>query len=216
MMLAFYRPPPGLPRTGQGGISFRIPRRQLLLVSIGALLWTFYNIFYFSFLSFAPALLIERGMPLVDAGLAVSVSSWVSMLAVPLGGLIAERSGRPMLSLVTGCLAAGLATIALVLYGHPYVMSALIGLFAAAPAGILMAAATGVMEPRYRAQGNGIIYTFFYGGMGVCPALVGWAGDVAGTAAAPVLIAGSVLLLTAVLYPLFRLGTDRLAVRPAA
>lgn len=208
ILLVFYRPPPG--RAAQGGrSSFWLPRRQLLLVGTGSLLWGFYNVAYFAFLTFGPALLIEHGMAMIDAGLAISVSSWVTMAAVPLGGILAERSGRPGLVLVVGCIAAGLCMAALPLIDWPYLLSAGIGAFAAAPAGIVMAAVTGVVSPQYRAQANGIIYTVFYGGIGLCPALAGWLADAAGTAAAPIYLCAAILLVTAALYPLYVLATAR-------
>jgi len=199
-----------------GRQDWRLPRRQLALVGLGALLWSFYNISYFAFLSFGPAMLVERGMSLLDAGLVISLSSWVSMIGVPLGGVLAERTGRPTLTLIVGCLVAGLCALALPLSDQPYLLSAGIGLFAAAPAGVIMAAATGAVEPRYRAQGNGIIYTVFYGGMGLCPAAVGWAADVAGTAAMPVYISGLVLLSSALLYPAYLLVLRRHGAAPVA
>ena len=69
--------------------------------------------------------------------------------------------------------------------------------------GALMAAATGVMQPRYRAQGNGIYYSVFYGGMGIAPAFAGWTADAAGTASAPIYLAAAVLLATVPLFFLF-------------
>jgi predicted MFS family arabinose efflux permease len=189
---------------------FRLPGRQLLLICLGAALWAFYNLAYFSFLAFGPALLIERGMSVLDAGTAISLSSWASMFAVPLGGYIAQRSGRPLLIMVGGCMMAGICTLLLPVWHQPYFLSICTGIFGAAPAGVLMAAAIGVLEPRYRAQGNAILYTFFYGGMGFAPGLIGWFADSAGTAAVPVYFSGFVLLLSAALYPVYRRVTVRL------
>jgi MFS family permease len=190
---------------------FRMPARQLLLASIGGLLWALFNISYFSYVAFAPALLIERGMSILDAGSAVSLASWASMIAVPLGGLIAQRTGRPILTMVAGCVVSGLAFLLIPVWHQPYALSAIIGFFGAVPAGVLMAAAIGVLEPRYRAQGNAIIYTFFYGAMGLCPGLIGFLADQSGTAAAPIYFAGAMLLLSAGLFPMFRMLTSRLA-----
>jgi len=215
VLLICYRTPPQSAATTGASADFWLPRRELLLVIIGALLWTFYNIAYFTYLAFGPALLIERGMSLLDAGLAISVSSWVTMAAVPLGGMLAERSGRPTAALVMGCLFAGTFMAALPLFDYPYAINAGIGAFAAAPAGIIMAAAIGVLSPQYRAQGNGIIYTFFYGGMGVCPILAGWLADATGTAATPIFMCAGVLFSMAAFYPLFRMATRRLAHTPA-
>jgi hypothetical protein len=76
----------------------------------------------------------------------------------------------------------------------------MIGLFAAAPAGIIMGRAILTMSPAYRPMGNAILYTFFYGGMGLAPGLVGWSADISGTAATPIFLSAAILALTAPLF----------------
>ena len=162
--------------------------------------WTVYNLAYFSFLSFGPALLIERGLDVAAAGRAISLASWAALPALPLGGYLADRTGRPGLILAISCLLAAAATAALPVFDRPYLLCAAIGLFAAAPAGIIMGRAISVMSPARRAQGNAILYTFFYGGMGVVPGLIGWSADRAGTAAAPIYISALLLVFSVPLF----------------
>ena len=82
----------------------------------------------------------------------------------------------------------------------PFVLSALTGLFAAAPAGIIMGRAVQSMSPSNRIQGNAILYTFFYGALGLIPGAVGWTADVTNTAVAPVFLSAAILALTAPLF----------------
>ncbi len=195
-----YQPPPGSAASSGGRARFRIPRRELAMLCFAGLVWTVYNLAYFSFLSFGPALLIERGMDVTAAGRAISLASWAALPALPLGGYLADRTARPGLILAISCLLAATATAALPLFDQPYLLCAAIGLFAAAPAGIIMGRAISVMSPARRAQGNAILYTFFYGGMGVIPGLIGWSADSAGTAAAPLYISATILVLSVPLF----------------
>jgi predicted MFS family arabinose efflux permease len=195
-----YQPPPGAEAASGGRVRFRIPRRELAMVCFAGGVWTVYNLAYFSFLSFGPALLIERGLDVTAAGRAISLASWAALPALPLGGYLADRTGRPGLVLAISCLLAATATAALPSFDRPYLLSAAIGLFAAAPAGIIMGRAISVMSPARRAQGNAILYTFFYGGMGAVPGLIGWSADSAGTAAAPLYFSAFALALSVPLF----------------
>lgn len=199
-----YRPPPGTRAAGAGGggggMGFHVPRRELGLICYAGVVWAFYNLAYFSYLSFGPAMLIERGMDAAAAGAAISLASWAALPGLPLGGYLADRTGRPGLILTICCLLAACSAGARPLVEQPFVLSALTGLFAAAPAGIIIGRAISIMSPANRAQGNAILYTFFYGGMGLVPGLVGWTADLTGTAAAPIYISAAVLALTAPLF----------------
>jgi len=195
-----YRPPPGALAPARGRIGFHMPRREVVLVGYAGVVWAFYNLSYFSYLSFGPALLIERGMDVATAGTAISLASWAALPALPLGGFLADRTGRPGLVLSICCLLAAMAAAALPLVDQPFLLSALIGLFAAAPAGIIMGRAMKIMSPANRALGNAILYTFFYGGIGLAPGLIGWTADISGTAAAPIFLCAAILALTAPLF----------------
>jgi fucose permease len=55
-----------------------------------------------------------------------------------------------------------------------------------------------------RGPGLGVFYTWYYVGMAICPALAGTTRDITGSAAAPVLFAGALMLLTLLLVLFFR------------
>ena len=195
-----YRAPPGGQSISKVGFRFHIPRRELALVCYAGVVWAFYNLAYFSYLSFGPAMLIERGIDIAAAGAAISLASWGALPGLPLGGFLADRTGRPGWVLTICCLLAALFAGALPFVDFPFVLSALTGLFAAAPAGIIMGRAVLLMSPSNRVQGNAILYTFFYGGLGLIPGVVGWTADVAGTAAAPIFLSAVILVLTVPLF----------------
>ena len=196
----FYRPPPGQKTGTASGIGFHMARPELSLICFAGLLWTVYNLAYFSFLSFGPALLMERGLDVVAAGGAISLTSWAALPALPLGGYVADRTGRPGMVLLVCCLMAAAATTALPLVDYPFVLCGAIGLFAAAPAGVIMGRAISLMSPSHRALGNAILYTFFYGGMGLGTGMFGWSADYMDTAAAPIYLGATCLILTIPLY----------------
>jgi predicted MFS family arabinose efflux permease len=199
-----YRAPPGTAPPGRGVVGFRIPRRELGLICLGALVWSVYNVAYISYLSFGPALLIERGLDAAQAGIAVSLASWIALPAVPLGGYLADRIGRPVAMMTVCCLLAAATAAAIPQFDAPYALSAALGLFAAAPAGIIMAGVIGVMSPPFRAHGNAVLYTWFYAAMGLGPGFIGWAADLAGSVAAPMYLSAGVLVLSILLFIGFR------------
>ncbi|MFP6697131.1 MAG: MFS transporter [Alphaproteobacteria bacterium] len=195
-----YQPSPGGQFPSRGGTGFHMPRRELGLICYAGVVWGFYNLSYFSYLSFGPAMLIERGMEAATAGAAISLASWAALPALPLGGFLADRTGRPGLVLTICCTIAAVAAAALPLVDQPFILSAMIGMFATAPAGIIMGRAILTMSPANRPMGNAILYTFFYGGMGLAPGLVGWSADISGTAATPIFLSAAILALTAPLF----------------
>src|SRR2546430_8922462 len=56
----------------------------------------------FRSVAFGPAMLMARGLALGDAGFVESLAIWVTILSVPLGGLLTDRLRRPNLSIVAG------------------------------------------------------------------------------------------------------------------
>lgn len=210
VLLLLFRAAPAATQT-HSGLAMYPPVGEMLLVLAGSAIWTIYNVAYIAFLTFGPALFIEQGLSMIEAGLAVSISSWASMIAVPLGGYLADRLRRPGLVVAVGCFVATACCIAMPNIQAPILLSIILGLAAAAPAGVLMATVTGVMQPRFRALGNGIYYTVFYGGMGLAPALAGLAADQAGTASAPIYLAASVVFVTVPLFALFTRWSRRSA-----
>src|SRR5206468_1889949 len=96
----------GAPPARRAGLA---AREVGLAVSAG-LAWGCFNASLVAVVAFGPAMLMARGLSLGDAGFVVSLAIWVTILSVPLGGLLTDRLRRPNLSIVAGSLAAGLVT----------------------------------------------------------------------------------------------------------
>jgi len=106
VLIAFaYRDPP---RTAARSAErrVRLTGRELALATSGGFAWGCFNASLVAIIAFGPGLLIARGAALGDAGFTVSLAIWLTMLSVPLGGLLSDRLGRPNVMIVAGSLVA--------------------------------------------------------------------------------------------------------------
>ncbi|MEM6944694.1 MAG: MFS transporter [Pseudomonadota bacterium] len=152
-------------------------------IATGAV-WGLYNGALGMIFGFGPALLAERGWPPVEAGRMTSAVLWLVAVSVPLGGFLADRTGRPGLVLWSS-LAGFAVLLAAGASGAPLVAVFLAaGLVGGLPAGPIMSLPAGVLPAPVRAEGMGVFFTLFYAGTVGGPLLAGWLGQVAGTASA--------------------------------
>ena len=160
---------------------------------VGALLagsvWCLYNVAFILPLAFGPELLASRGMGLVESGATVSLASWLIIPALPLGAMLAERIGRPGVTMGTSFVAIALLTLWILASAQPAVSFALLGLLFGPAGGLIMALPGSVLRESSRAVGMGIFFTVYYVGMGIFPALAGYARDLTGEPAAPLWLA---------------------------
>src|SRR5436189_211204 len=110
-------------------------------------------------IAFGPPMLVARGASLGQAGFEVSLAIWVTIVSVPLGGLLSDRVGRPNAFIVVGSLGgAGL------LWALPTMPAAALGLvlvgavIGAAP-GPLTSLLPRALAPERLAGGLGVSYT---------------------------------------------------------
>lgn len=154
---------------------------------------------YILFSTYGPAMLVEGGTSAVSAGLIVGLLSWGIMVTIPLGGVLADRTGKNSLLLLLGAL-VGAVAIAAVPLGGPIllwvVLASALG-FTVAP---IMTLPSDILQPQSRATGMGLFYTVFYLGMGVIPAVGGWALDTTGSLTAVIWLSALCLLLSPVFY----------------
>jgi MFS family permease len=166
----------------------RIGCGEMILAALAGSTWTLFNGGFIVIMGFAPAMLTARGMDIAAAGYLISTGTWVYMVAIPLGGWLSEKLGRPNLVMLS-CFAAGAATVASVPYlADPVIGFVLAGIFIGIPTGNVMALTVECVRRQHRNTGNGIYYTFHYAGMFVLPALAGWAVDLTGTSATAMLV----------------------------
>jgi predicted MFS family arabinose efflux permease len=147
LVLAAYR----TPATGEARPTARLPGRAKLLGRAGliptcaALVWTTYNVGQIILLTYGPPLLAQRGLPLAEAARIVSLSVWVAMITMPLGGYLADRSRHPLRLVVFGSAGAGVMAVLFALGTEPTPTCLALGVLIGLPAGGILALPTGAV-----------------------------------------------------------------------
>jgi MFS family permease len=85
------------------------------------------------------------------------------------------------------------------------VIFAAIGIVFGPAGGLIMALPAQVLKKENRAIGMGIFYTIYYLGMGVLPAIAGYARDVTGNPVTPLILAGIAILIAVLALAGFRM-----------
>ena len=132
---------------------------------------------------------------------------------IPIGGYLADRSGRRDTIIATGLLGFALTLIAALyvpLWAVPGVF-VLLGLIAGLPAGPIMSLPSMVLRAENRALGMGVFFTIYYVAFMVTPAIAGWLADQAGTASAPFILGAVMLAVCLAALGLFRRDLVRAA-----
>ncbi len=154
----------------------------LAAVITAGLIWGLYNAALGMVFNFGPALLAERGWSVSAASSATSIALWLVAISVPLGGVIADRSGRRNLVLVSGLLLFAAMLIVAARTESVLLIFALLGLAGGLSAGPIMSLPAAVLRVETRAVGMGIFYTMFYLATVLAPLFGGWlAGQTGGT-----------------------------------
>jgi MFS family permease len=184
---------------------------------MAGLLWGALNVGLVVFFSFTPPLLVEHGRQLVEAGSLTSLGLWVSILSLPLGGYLTERSGRPDLSIVVFCSAAAIVLCLLAVAPWPAALCLLVGVLIGPPAGAIMALPTRALSSPNRAVGLGMFYTAYYVAMAIGPGLAGLLRDEFRTAGAALVFGGGLFGLCVLLlggFHMVRQNEAPVAARP--
>ncbi len=169
--------------------------REFWIILAGGAAWPLMSTGgYVVFSSYAPVMLIGRGVSHTSAALVISILSWLLIAVIPLGGYLADRIGNKDLLFWGGCLGAA-AAIAMVPVMGPVelwvVLSAIIGL----TVGMVMALPGEVLSPESRATGLGLYYTIYYTGTGILPAIAGWIQDATASTAMVIWFSAACLTL---------------------
>ena len=178
---------------------------ELWGVVLSGCVWCLYNIAFILPVSFGPEFLVSKGVTLISAGAIVSLASWLIIPALPLGAWLAERIKRPMSTMVVTFIAIAILTWMIPVTSFYIVIFATIGIFFGPAGGLIMALPTQVLRKENRAIGMGIFWTIYYVGMGVSPSIAGYARDVTGNPAAPLVLAGVAILLAVLALAGFRM-----------
>ncbi len=149
---------------------------------------------------FGPLLLAERGWTIASASSVTSIALWLAFISTPLGGLVADRSGRHDAVMVMGFVASAVMLTAAARTDAVVAAFVGLGLVSGFPIGVIMSLLARVLWPSIRAGGMGIFFALFYLFIVVAPWvggwLAGWAGSARGTfdLGAAMLVAGCAAL----------------------
>lgn len=175
----------------------RLSARESVLVCAAGIVWGLFNVAYILVVSFTPALLGAAGIPAASSALLVSLATWPLLLTVPIGGWLADRTGRGNAIIYLSFLGMAACMATLLGAGSPLVMLTLFGIFAGPCAGPIMALPARALRPQSRSLGMGIYYTWYYAAMALLPPVAGLLRDVTRVPAAPLLFGAALLALAA-------------------
>lgn len=186
------------------------PRRRLVpswregaLVTISGILWGVINGAHVNMHSFATSHL-EKSMGRLEAAAVVSSNVWAVIVAIPLGGWLASRVGRPNAWLVVCSLAAAGSLVMIVVDDNYLLWLSAAGFFLFLPSGIIPSLPIDATREATRELGLGVFYAWWFAGIALLPALGGWAADLSGDTAAPMYVAAGLSLSVPVWLGLFR------------
>jgi MFS family permease len=183
-----------------------IEKRDLMLASAAGVIWTLYNVGFIIVVSFAPALLAAKGLALAGAAVVASFATWPLMLTAPLGGYLADRTGRGRAIMVGGLLAMAVTMPVMLAAPSPLAMLAVFGLVAGPAGGIIAALPGRVLAPQARHLGLGIFFTLYYAGMALLPGVAGWLRERSQVDSAPLFFGAALLLVAALMAARFPLS----------
>src|SRR5688572_5029345 len=201
LLMLLYRNAPGVTA---GPSRATLPPRDLRLGISAGFAWGCFNASLVAIIAFGPGLLVARGFALGDAGRTVSLAIWLTMLSVPLGGLLTDKLGRPTLLIAAGSLLAAVATLLTPVLSPPLLAFGLVGLAVGGPPGGLMALLPKALRADRLATGFGVFYTVFYVMMALTQPAAGLVRDLAGDPAAPIAFAAAVMATTVIGLAIFR------------
>ncbi len=185
--------PPQRTATGRS----KLPGGVLLQVVIAGTVWGAMNLACVLFFSYAPLNLVAQGSSLTAAASLTSLAIWCTILAIPSGGYLVHRSGRPIASIVACSLIAALALGLFVAGIHPTISCLTFGVAVGPLSGAILSLPAKVLNAHDRAVRFGVFYTCFYILMAVGPLAAGRLQDIWGSPSAA-LIAGAALLVAMV------------------
>jgi predicted MFS family arabinose efflux permease len=214
----FYRNPPALDDLDKqpGGLKLNLTRHEVILCTLAGCVWSVYNVGFIMMPSFGGNFFISLGFGKVEAAWIVSMSGWLLILLVPVGGYIGARWGHQSLILFF-CFAVGIVGMALIpLASSPVIAFIVTGSIAVLPAGLIVSLPAQVLRPEARGAGMGIFFTMYYLGFATLPEIGGWARDVTGDAGAPIQFGATMFIAASIFLALFLVFKRKFANAEAA
>ena len=180
----------------------KLPSAVVMPVIVAGTIWGVMNLACILFFSYAPLLLVVQGSSATVSASLTSLAIWFTILAIPSGGYIVHRWGKPIVAIIACGLVAALALMLFVADVYPTISCLVFGLAIGPLSGAILSLPANVLEPGDRSLGFGLFYTCFYLLVAVGPSVAGFFQDAWGSPAAA-LIASAALLVTMVPLALF-------------
>jgi predicted MFS family arabinose efflux permease len=187
----------------------RLPFALLLQVTIAGVVWGSMNLACILFFSYAPALMTARGYAPTTAASLTSLAIWFTILAIPSGGYLVHRLGKPVAAIGVSALIAAAMLSLFVLDLYPTPSCLIFGLAVGPLSGAILSLPAAVLPPRDRSLGFGVFYTCFYVLMAAGPSLAGRLQDAWATPSAALVAAALLLAATAPLSLAFAAMSKR-------
>ncbi len=200
-----YRDPPltlPSPQRGEGGtgelvgLRLALPGRVWALAISAGVAWALLNASVIVVASFAPSFLMSRGASVGEAGFLTGVALWISIVAVPVGGLVAQTVDRPRLLVSSGCLATAVTIACIAWAPMPALWMVASGILLGLPPSIMMSLLPRAVGTEHLAPALGVYYALFYLGMAVSQTVAGSLRDLTGDPGMPLLFASLLMVAT--------------------
>ena len=176
------------PASASAAVAAGTPSRGLPLTPLLAAggVWALYNAGCAMVFAFGPLLLTEQGMTAATAGPVISFFMFTLAIGVPLGGLLADRTGRTVAIISASLLSFAFCLLVLPVVPPVFALPAygIAGLIAGLAAGPVMTLPSKVLAPPARALGMGVFFTIYYVAMMSAPAIGGYFAEKAADAGA--------------------------------
>lgn len=184
LLATLYRVPP---QTGSGTTAppatWPHPRAIQAVVVAGCI-WGLFNAALSMVFGFGTAMLVERGWSLAAAGSATSLVLWIVSASVPIGGVLADRTGKHIEIMLIGFALFAIALLAATRTDAVISAFVALGLVGGLSAGPIMSLPARVLIRQVRAVGMAIYFTLFYAIIVAAPIVAGIISTRIGTARA--------------------------------
>jgi MFS family permease len=199
------------PVRGTPGARSSLGARDVGLAVTSGVAWGTFNASLIAVIAFGPALLVARGVSLGQAGFEISLAIWVTIVSVPVGGVLSDRVGRPDLFIVIGTAAATALLVGLATIPGAAIGLLVLGVVIGAPPGPVTSLLPRALSAERLATGLGLSYTVYYVVMVIAQPIAGRLRDITGDPATPIRFAAVAMAAT-----IFGLGAFRFVERSRA
>lgn len=197
LFAAVYRPPKN---AAPAVVRIAVGKLPWLALFLAAGVWAVYNAALSMVFSFGPIYLTERGWALTSASSATSIFIILVAVAIPLGGMLADRTGRRD-AIIMASLLGYAVVLPLVLVAPSWAVPLIfvvVGLIFGLGAGPIVSMPAQILRPETRAFGTGVYYTIYYGMMMIAPTAAGMVAERVGSTGSAFLL-GSLMLVAGML-----------------